>query len=37
MGMRNDRRALADVLEEKLPGYERPSFCTIIRDSRHSS
>ena len=27
----------ADVLAEKLPGYERPNFCAIIRGSRHSS
>jgi hypothetical protein len=27
----------ADVLAEKLPGYERPNFCTIIRGSRHST
>jgi len=27
----------ADVLAEKLPGYERPNFCAIIRGSRHST
>jgi HD superfamily phosphodiesterase len=27
----------ADVLVEKLPGYERPDFCAIIRSSQHSS
>ena len=27
----------ADVLAEKLPGYERPNFCAIIRASRHST
>ena len=27
----------ADVLAEKLPGYERPNFCAIIRASKHSS
>jgi HD superfamily phosphodiesterase len=27
----------ADVLAEKLPGYERQNFCAIIRDSRHSA
>jgi HD domain len=27
----------ADVLAEKLAGYERRNFCTIIRGSRHST
>jgi hypothetical protein len=27
----------ADVLAEKLPGYERPNFCAIIRASKHAS
>jgi HD superfamily phosphodiesterase len=27
----------ADVLAERLPGYERPDFCAIIRASRHST
>ena len=27
----------ADVLAEKLPGYERWNFCTAIRASRHTS
>jgi hypothetical protein len=27
----------ADVLAEKLPGYERPNFCSIIRASQHSN
>jgi hypothetical protein len=27
----------ADVLAEKLPGYERPNFCAIIRASKHSN
>ena len=27
----------ADVLAEKLPGYERPNFCAIIRGSKHST
>jgi hypothetical protein len=27
----------ADVLEEKLPGYVRPNFCTIIRTSKHTN
>jgi HD superfamily phosphodiesterase len=27
----------ADVLEEKLPGYERPNFCAIIRGSKHTT
>ena len=27
----------ADVLAEKLPGYERSNFCAIIRGSRHST
>jgi len=27
----------ADVLAERLPGYERPNFCAIIRGSRHST
>ena len=27
----------ADVLAEKLPGYERPDFCAIIRASKHST
>jgi HD superfamily phosphodiesterase len=27
----------ADVLVEKLPGYERPNFCAIIRASKHSN
>jgi HD superfamily phosphodiesterase len=26
-----------DVLAEKLPGYERPNFCSIIRASKHSN
>ena len=27
----------ADVLAEKLPGYVRPNFCTIIRASPHAN
>ena len=27
----------ADVLAEKLPGYERPNFCALIRTSKHTS
>ncbi|MDX6451618.1 MAG: hypothetical protein QOH16_1667 [Gaiellaceae bacterium] len=27
----------ADVLAEKLPGYERPNFCSIIRASKHEN
>jgi hypothetical protein len=27
----------ADVLAEKLPGYERPNFCALIRASKHSN
>jgi hypothetical protein len=27
----------ADVLAEKLPGYERPNFCSIIRASDHDT
>jgi HD superfamily phosphodiesterase len=27
----------ADVLVEKLPGYERPNFCSIIRSSKHDA
>jgi HD superfamily phosphodiesterase len=27
----------ADVLAEKLPGYERPNFCSIIRASKHTN
>jgi hypothetical protein len=27
----------ADVLAEKLPGYVRPNFCTIIRTSKHTN
>jgi hypothetical protein len=27
----------ADVLAEKLPGYERPNFCAIIRASKHAN
>jgi HD superfamily phosphodiesterase len=27
----------ADVLAEKLPGYERPDFCAIIRGSKHTT
>ena len=27
----------ADVLAEKLPGYERANFCAIIRGSEHST
>jgi HD superfamily phosphodiesterase len=27
----------ADVLAEKLPGYERPNFCALIRDSKHAN
>jgi HD superfamily phosphodiesterase len=27
----------ADVLAEKLPGYERPNFCTMIRASKHAN
>ena len=27
----------ADVLAEKLPGYERPNFCSIIRSSKHKT
>jgi HD superfamily phosphodiesterase len=26
----------ADVLAEKLPGYDRPNFCAIIRASKHA-
>jgi hypothetical protein len=26
----------ADVLAEKLPGYERPNFCSLIRASQHA-
>jgi HD superfamily phosphodiesterase len=26
----------ADVMAEKLPGYERPDFCALIRASKHS-
>jgi HD superfamily phosphodiesterase len=26
----------ADVMAEKLPGYERPNFCAMIRASKHS-
>jgi hypothetical protein len=27
----------ADVLAEKLPGYERPNFCAMIRASKHAN
>ena len=27
----------ADVLADKVPGYQRPNFCTIIRSSKHSN
>ena len=27
----------ADVLAEKLPGYERPNFCALIRASKHAN
>jgi HD superfamily phosphodiesterase len=27
----------ADVLAEKLPGYEPPNFCAIIRGSKHTT
>ena len=27
----------ADVLAEKLPGYEPPNFCTLIRASKHTN
>ena len=27
----------ADVLAEKLPGYVRPNFCTMIRGSKHAN
>jgi HD superfamily phosphodiesterase len=27
----------ADVLAEKLPGYERPNFCALIRGSKHAN
>jgi len=27
----------ADVLAEKLPGYVRPNFCTMIRGSQHAN
>ncbi len=27
----------ADVLAEKLPGYERPNFCALIRTSKHTN
>jgi HD superfamily phosphodiesterase len=27
----------ADVLAEKLPGYEPPNFCALIRASKHSN
>jgi hypothetical protein len=27
----------ADVLAEKLPGYERPNFCAIIRASKYTN
>ena len=27
----------ADVLAEKLPGYERSNFCAIIRGSEHAT
>jgi HD superfamily phosphodiesterase len=27
----------ADVLAEKLPGYERPNFCALIRGSKHAT
>jgi HD superfamily phosphodiesterase len=27
----------ADVLAEKLPGYEPPNFCAIIRGSKHAN
>jgi HD superfamily phosphodiesterase len=27
----------ADVLAEKLPGYEPPNFCAIIRGSKHTN
>jgi hypothetical protein len=28
---------MADVLAEKLPGYEPPNFCALIRGSKHAS
>jgi HD superfamily phosphodiesterase len=27
----------ADVLADKVPGYQRPNFCAIIRSSKHSN
>jgi HD superfamily phosphodiesterase len=27
----------ADVMAEKLPGYERPNFCALIRASEHAN
>ena len=27
----------ADVLAEKLPGYQRPNFCALIRASKHTN
>jgi hypothetical protein len=27
----------ADVMAEKLPGYERPNFCAMIRASKHAN
>ena len=27
----------ADVLADKLPGYQRPNFCAIIRGSKHTN
>jgi HD superfamily phosphodiesterase len=27
----------ADVMAEKLPGYERPNFCALIRASKHAN
>jgi hypothetical protein len=27
----------ADVLAEKLPGYEPPNFCALIRASKHTN
>ena len=27
----------ADVLAEKLPGYERPNFCALIRASQFAT
>jgi hypothetical protein len=27
----------ADVMAEKLPGYERPNFCAMIRASKHTN